>query len=354
MSLIDTVRQLWLVIRNEKDKNANTAERVGDAGAAILDVLEDFSNTIETTYAKQSTETVFDWSTQAPGIADVHLAAISYYAKGSNVASVADKDTLGQVIHETYATKGELNDIELTPGPKGNDAPLVIILYGELPVAIGPMWHSDVRELDVYMRISTDNGSTYSNPLKFKGNDGIPGDDAPQVIIKYAVTGDTMLDIWHSTVEPDDMYMKVSTDGGATYSYAMKFKGVDGGTGIEALGYAMSDPASDITAGIKIPCAAVPYAFTITGIRAQLGRAAIGALKLTIDIKKNGTSILSTLLTFDSTETISEGAATPYVLTSPSISITTSDVIELSVPMAGGITQAAQNLTLFLIGHKTI
>jgi len=148
--------------------------------------------------------------------------------------------------------------------------------------------------------------------------------------------------------------MKVSTDGGATYSYAMKFKGVDGGTGIEALGYAMSDPASDITAGIKIPCAAVPYAFTITGIRAQLGRAAIGALKLTIDIKKNGTSILSTLLTFDSTETISEGAATPYVLTSPSISITTSDVIELSVPMAGGITQAAQNLTLFLIGHKTI
>jgi len=124
--------------------------------------------------------------------------------------------------------------------------------------------------------------------------------------------------------------------------------------GIEALGYAMSDPTSDITAGIKVPCAAIPYNFTLTSIRAQLGKPAIGILKLTIDVKKNGISILTTLLTFDSNETISEGAEAPYVLVAASIPLLISDIVELSVVMAGGIDQAAQNLTLFLIGTKTI
>jgi hypothetical protein len=32
-------RQRWLVIKNETRRRANTAERVGDAGLAILDVL---------------------------------------------------------------------------------------------------------------------------------------------------------------------------------------------------------------------------------------------------------------------------------------------------------------------------
>ena len=123
---------------------------------------------------------------------------------------------------------------------------------------------------------------------------------------------------------------------------------------VESLGYAMSDATSDITSGVKVPCAAVPYNFTITGVRAQLGTAAVGALLLNINIKKNGTSIFSTQLTFDSTETLSETAATPYVLTASTIPVLTSDVIELSVSQAGGVTTAAKNLTLFLIGYKTI
>lgn len=122
---------------------------------------------------------------------------------------------------------------------------------------------------------------------------------------------------------------------------------------IEALGYAMSDTTTDITAGVKIPCAAIPYNFTITGVRAQVGTAAVGVLLLTLDIKKNGVSIFSTKLTFDSTESVSETATIPYVLTSPTISILTSDVIELSVFQAGGVSTAAKNLTLFLIGYKS-
>jgi len=303
--------------------------------------------------ANQSTQTVTDPSTDSPKLADVYLSVNSGTANTANVATMAVKDRFGHQIDTWYATQEALSNISLTPGPAGDDAPPVTILYGELPVPIGPMWHPDVRELDVYVRFSVDGGVTYGDPLKFKGNDGAAGTDAPQVIFRYTQTGVT----WHPTVEPDDMYMAISVDGGATYGYPMKFKGIDGldgGTGIEALGYAMSDATSDITAGIKIPCAAIPYAFTVTAIRGQLGKPAIGFLKLTIDIKKNGNSILSTLLTFDSNETTSEGAEMPYALNYPTIALLTSDVVELSVTMAGGVDQAAQNLTLFLIGNKTI
>jgi hypothetical protein len=125
---------------------------------------------------------------------------------------------------------------------------------------------------------------------------------------------------------------------------------------VESLGYAMSDATTDITSGVKVPCAAVPYNFTITGVRAQVGTAAVGALLLTIEVKKNGTSIFSTRLTIDSTETISETAATQYTFAGgvTSIAVLTSDVIELSVYQAGGVTTAAKNLTLFLIGYKTV
>ncbi|NDV45517.1 hypothetical protein D0T49_00420 [Paludibacter sp. 221] len=40
MSLTDIARQLWTVIKNERNEKKNTAERVGSAGMAILDALE--------------------------------------------------------------------------------------------------------------------------------------------------------------------------------------------------------------------------------------------------------------------------------------------------------------------------
>ena len=39
-SLITTARQKWLVVKNERNKKANTAERVGGAGLAVCDAVE--------------------------------------------------------------------------------------------------------------------------------------------------------------------------------------------------------------------------------------------------------------------------------------------------------------------------
>ena len=121
---------------------------------------------------------------------------------------------------------------------------------------------------------------------------------------------------------------------------------------VESIGYAMSDATTGITAGVKVPTAAVPYNFTITGVRAQVAVAPVGSLKLTIDIKLNTVSIFTTKLTFDSTEKITETAAVPYVLTASTIAVLTSDSLELSITSVGETT-AAQNLTLFLIGYKS-
>lgn len=123
---------------------------------------------------------------------------------------------------------------------------------------------------------------------------------------------------------------------------------------VEAFGFAMSDNTSDLTSGVKISAAALPYNFTLTGVRAQVGQAATGALLTTLDVKVNTVSVFSTKPTFDSGETITETATTPYVLTASTIPILTSDTVELSVFLAGGVTQAAKNLTIYLIGYKTI
>src|ERR1035437_9748866 len=98
---------------------------------------------------------------------------------------------------------------------------------------------------------------------------------------------------------------------------------------VEAFGFAMSDPTTDITAGVKVPCAAMPYSCTATGVRIQVAKPAIGVLKLTIDAKINGVSIFTTKVTLDSNETVSETASVPYVLTNALITMLTSDTIEI-------------------------
>src|ERR1035437_5576729 len=104
---------------------------------------------------------------------------------------------------------------------------------------------------------------------------------------------------------------------------------------VEAFGFAMSDPTTDITAGVKVPCAAMPYSCTATGVRIQVAKPAIGVLKLTVDAKINGVSIFTTKVTLDSNETVSETASVPYVLTNALITMLTSDTIELSVSPTG-------------------
>ena len=100
---------------------------------------------------------------------------------------------------------------------------------------------------------------------------------------------------------------------------------------------------SDITASVR-----APEDFTIDStanrIMAAVNVAPTGS-SIIVDILKNGTSIFSTTISIDATEKTSLTAATPYVLTSSSISFTKGDEITTLITQVGA-TVAGQSLTI--------
>lgn len=81
----------------------------------------------------------------------------------------------------------------------------------------------------------------------------------------------------------------------------------------------------------------------------ELNTAAVGG-SLTVDVKKNGTSIFSTLLTFDSGETTTRTASVPYVLTG-AISFVKGDYIDVYITNVGSST-AGKGLKGYFITQK--
>jgi hypothetical protein len=115
-----------------------------------------------------------------------------------------------------------------------------------------------------------------------------------------------------------------------------------------SLDYALSDQTTAITTGTPLTCRA-PYAFTITSVKASLKTAQASGSLFTLDIKKNGTSIFSTLLTFDNTEKTTATAATAAVLSSTTLA--DDDELTFIVTQVGDGT--AIGLVAYIIGYPT-
>jgi hypothetical protein len=93
----------------------------------------------------------------------------------------------------------------------------------------------------------------------------------------------------------------------------------------------------------------MPYAFTLTGVRASVTTAPTDAT-LTVDINEGGVSILSTKLTIDATEKTSTTAATAAVISDSSLA----DDAEITIDIDQvGSTIAGAGLKVYLIGTKT-
>jgi len=117
---------------------------------------------------------------------------------------------------------------------------------------------------------------------------------------------------------------------------------------IRSLDYALSDQTTAIATGTPLTCR-VPYAFTISSVKASLKTAQVSGSLFTLDIKKNGTSIFSTLLTFDNTEKTTTTAATAAVLSSTSLA--DDDELTFIVTQVGNST--AIGLVVYIIGYPT-
>jgi hypothetical protein len=94
----------------------------------------------------------------------------------------------------------------------------------------------------------------------------------------------------------------------------------------------------------------MPYAFTLTDVRATLTTAGSTSGVTTIDVEDDGVSIFSTLLTIDSTEKTSTSAATAAVISGATIADGSIMKINCDV-LSGGATEAG--LKIAFIGYQT-
>lgn len=114
------------------------------------------------------------------------------------------------------------------------------------------------------------------------------------------------------------------------------------------IGIACSDETTALTTGTAKATFRMPFAFTLTAVRASVTTAPTGAV-LTVDINKNGVSILSTKLTIDATEKTSTTAAVPAVISDSALG----DDAEITIDIdTVGSTVAGAGLKVWLIGTK--
>jgi len=117
----------------------------------------------------------------------------------------------------------------------------------------------------------------------------------------------------------------------------------------ESFVIAVSDETTALTTGTAKVTFRMPYAFTLTDVRANVTTAPTGSV-LTVDINETATTILSTKLTIDATEKTSETAATAAVISDSSLA----DDAEITIDIdAIGSTVAGAGLMVTLIGTQT-
>jgi hypothetical protein len=121
--------------------------------------------------------------------------------------------------------------------------------------------------------------------------------------------------------------------------------------GQAVLAIACSDESTGLTTGTNKVKFINPYstAFNVTAVVASLSTAQTSGSIFTVDINEAGTSILSTKLTIDNTETNSSTAATPAVISDASIAAYAE--IEVDIDQVGDGT--AKGLKVYLIGYPS-
>lgn len=122
--------------------------------------------------------------------------------------------------------------------------------------------------------------------------------------------------------------------------------GGGGGSTTTAIPIAVSDETTALTTGTAKVTFRMPFAFTLTAVRASVTTAPTGSV-LTVDINEGGSSILSTKLTIDASEKTSTTAATPAVISDTALA----DDAEITIDIdTVGSTVAGAGLKVYLIG----
>jgi hypothetical protein len=114
----------------------------------------------------------------------------------------------------------------------------------------------------------------------------------------------------------------------------------------EVIVVAISDETTAITTGNAKVTFRMPFAMTLTAVRASLSTASTSGTP-TFDINESGTTILSTKITIDANEKTSTTAATPPVISDSALADDAEMTIDIDTAGTG-----AKGAKIYLIGRR--
>lgn len=123
---------------------------------------------------------------------------------------------------------------------------------------------------------------------------------------------------------------------------------VDKATFPEVLIIAIGDETTAITTGTAKTTFRMPFAMTLTAVRASLTTASSSGIP-TFDINESGTTVLSTKLTIDASEKTSTTAATAAVISDSALADDAEITIDVDVAGTG-----AAGAKIYLIGTRSV
>ena len=106
---------------------------------------------------------------------------------------------------------------------------------------------------------------------------------------------------------------------------------------LQCIAAACSDETTALTTGAGKVTFRMPFAFTLTAVRASLTTAQSSGSIFTVDINEAGVSILSTTITIDNGEKTSTTAATPAVISDTALADDAEITIDLDTVGGGAI-----------------
>jgi hypothetical protein len=161
-----------------------------------------------------------------------------------------------------------------------------------------------------------------------------------------AAMGDTLAELYALVTDSD----LVAIAALATTAYGRSLLALAGASSLfasETIAIAVSDETTAITTGTAKVTFRMPYAFTITSVKASLSTASSSGLP-TFDINEGGVTILSTKLSIDANEKTSVTAATAAVVSDAALAADAEMTIDIDVAGTG-----AKGAKVYLIGYRT-
>jgi hypothetical protein len=115
---------------------------------------------------------------------------------------------------------------------------------------------------------------------------------------------------------------------------------------LETIGISVVSESTTLTTGTAKRTFRMPFAFTVTGVRASLSTASSSGIP-TVDINEGGTTILSTKLTIDANELTSTTAVDAAVVSDTALADDAEITIDIDVAGTG-----AKGLKVYINGYR--